>query len=483
MKFLSVLLFTMIGVAACGTAQSPTAMVPIHTQTTTATPIPPTPTPEGHAPAIVHLEDQSISDGERFPKIQMEEHVIDEDHATYEIDWQISGNDELELFFTGSNLYVTLPNDDWTGSERLRFEACDPTGLCDTKEVWFTVRAENDAPVIGAVGQIIMPGEVFAEIDLDDLVDDEESEDIDLTWNVSGNIDLGVNIDERIVRIELPDPEWIGRETIRFEACDPEGACASKDATFWVMERTDTPCEVTYIGNAGFMITIGDNKILIDALYVGNPISSELAELLETARPPFDDVDLILATHIHDDHFNAETVVSHLQNNPGAIFASSPDVIDAVNTIADMQDRTIPIQLRHRVGEKAYLVVGEIGVEALFLDHGEGVLNLGYVITVDGRRLFHTGDMDPGTVTVAQLKRLGLPEEQIDIGFVPHFMLSDEALHAHILQGIQAKYIVAMHYQYSAPPPDYELMERYFPDAIVFHESLESWVLSGDTSQ
>ncbi|HEY44328.1 MAG TPA: MBL fold metallo-hydrolase [Anaerolineae bacterium] len=482
MKFLSVLLFTMAGVVACGTVQSPTAMVPTQTPGITATLIPPTPTPEGHAPVIIHLDDRSISDGERFPKLHMEEHVTDEDHAAYEIDWQISGNAELELFFTGSNLYVTLPNDDWTGSERLRFEACDPTGLCDAREVWFTVRAENDAPVIGVVGQIIMSGEIFAEIDLDDVVDDEENEDVELTWNVNGNIDLRVNIDERIARIELPDPGWIGRETIRFEACDPEGACNSKDATFWVMERTEAPCEVTYIGNAGFMITVGDKKILIDALFVGNPIPNEVAELLETAQPPFDDVDLILVTHIHYDHFNAETVISHMEHNPGAMFVSSPDVVDAVNTIADMQDRTIPIQLRHRVGEKTQLVVDEIGVEAMFLDHGGGTLNLGYIITVDGRRLFHTGDMDPDTVSVAQLKRLGLPDKQIDIAFVAHFMLILEEQHAHILEGIRAKYIVPMHFQYSAPPPDYELMESYFPDAIVFHESLEIWVLPGDTS-
>jgi L-ascorbate metabolism protein UlaG (beta-lactamase superfamily) len=248
------------------------------------------------------------------------------------------------------------------------------------------------------------------------------------------------------------------------------------------MERTDAQVEVTYIGNAGFMITVGDKKILVDALYEGNPIPREVADLLETAQPPFNDVDLILATHIHHDHFHQDTVISHMENNPGAVFVSSPDVVSLVNQYSNLQDRTIPVQVHHRVGEKTQLVVNEIGVEALFLDHGGGTLNLGYIITVDGRRLFHAGDMDPDSVSVSQLERLGLPDKQIDIAFVAHFMLITEEQHAHVLEGIQAKYVVPMHYQFTYPVPDYDLMESYFPDAIVFHESMENWVLTGTSS-
>jgi L-ascorbate metabolism protein UlaG (beta-lactamase superfamily) len=128
------------------------------------------------------------------------------------------------------------------------------------------------------------------------------------------------------------------------------------------------------------------------------------------------------------------------------------------------------------------LAVDEIGVEALFLDHGGGTLNLGYIITAEGRRFFHTGDMDPDSVSVSQLQRLGLPDKQIDIAFVAHIMLITESQHAHVLEGIQAKYVVPMHYQFTYPVPDYDLMEIDFPDAIVFHESMDSWVLTGSSS-
>jgi hypothetical protein len=66
---------------------------------------------------------------------------------------------------------------------------------------------------------------------------------------------------------------------------------------------------------------------------------------------------------------------------------------------------------------------------------------------------------------------------EIDVAFVPHFMLSLEESHAHVIDGIAAKYIVPMHFQFTAPPPDYESMATYFPDAIVFRAQMESWAL------
>jgi L-ascorbate metabolism protein UlaG (beta-lactamase superfamily) len=232
-----------------------------------------------------------------------------------------------------------------------------------------------------------------------------------------------------------------------------------------------------YVGNAGFMITVGDKKILVDALFRGEPIPRAVAELLDAAAPPFDNVDLILATHVHRDHFDAERVFNHLEHNPNAVFISSDDVIDDVLAIGDVSHQTIAIRLPRRVGARTNLVVNGIGVEAMFMDHGGGMQNLGFVVTVNGRRFFHTGDMDPESVSVTALQGLGLPEKQIDIAFIAHFMLITEEQHAHILEGIQAAYVVPMHYQFTYPVPDYELMETYFPDAIVFHESLESWVL------
>ncbi len=499
-----ILILVGAGVAGCGAAPAPDQVAVEPTATTrptqapTATTIPPSPTPEptdtvaptvtsispaptpaqvGHAPLIVNLEDQSISDLERFPKLKLVEFVTDQDHKADEIDWQISGNDQLGLRVIGGNLIVSLPLPDWTGSETLRFEACDPDKLCDTQDVAFTVREENDAPVVSVGGQIIMSGETFADLALDNFVSDEESAAEELTWTVFGAVELGISVQDRLATIQFPDANWQGKEVIRFEACDPEGACGSREATFLTMDRSDAQAEITYIGNAGFMISVGDKKILVDALVEEPVLPSDVTEPLLAAAPPFDGVDLILATHSHFDHFSAEKVRSHLENNPEAFFVSPRDAANSVDQIADVQERIIPIQLQQRAGQRAQLVVNGIGLECIYLSHGGDILNLGYIITTEGRRFFHTGDIAPDSVSMSELQDYGLPDRQIDVAFVPHFMLITEEQHAHVTEGIQAKYVVPMHYQFTVPPPDYDLMASYFPDAIVFHESMESWTI------
>jgi L-ascorbate metabolism protein UlaG (beta-lactamase superfamily) len=84
---------------------------------------------------------------------------------------------------------------------------------------------------------------------------------------------------------------------------------------------------ITYVGNAGFLISIGDKKILIDALFKGfegsYKLPQEVQDKLTLAQAPFDDVDLILVTHAHSDHIDPVMVLQHMQNNPDAIFDSN----------------------------------------------------------------------------------------------------------------------------------------------------------------
>jgi Cft2 family RNA processing exonuclease len=40
---------------------------------------------------------------------------------------------------------------------------------------------------------------------------------------------------------------------------------------------------------------------------------------IETAKAPFDKIDLILVSHLHLDHFHAQSVGLYLQHNPRAV--------------------------------------------------------------------------------------------------------------------------------------------------------------------
>lgn len=81
-----------------------------------------------------------------------------------------------------------------------------------------------------------------------------------------------------------------------------------------MMELDDIkPIKVTLLANSGFFVEYNGLKILVDGTPVEihgnfNGLSEEvLTDLLEGEKPLFRDIDLLLYTHFHRDHFSPET--------------------------------------------------------------------------------------------------------------------------------------------------------------------------------
>ena len=229
---------------------------------------------------------------------------------------------------------------------------------------------------------------------------------------------------------------------------------------------------VTHVFNAGFLITIGDKRILIDALYKGYP--EGILKPVVYSQPPFDGVDLILATHEHHDHFSPELVGRYMRDNPQTLFVSTRSAVDQLIAVdGSLRGRSTAIALRP--GESEQLAIKGVDLEAIYISHGMAdILNLGFIITVDGFKLFHTGDLSPDHVAVSDFQDYGLPGMGIDVAFVPHFLLTIKEYHAYILEGIQPRYTIPMHFPLENPP---EGIGERFPNAFVFGETMESWFL------
>jgi len=333
-----------------------------------------------------------------------------------------------------------------------------------------TATPENEVPVISIDSQAILPGETFATFELNQVVQDAESPDEEISWSFAGNEQLEVDFVEGVAHVSLPDENWVGSENIVFEACDPDGACSSAETRFWVMEKGDSELEVTYLENSGFLITAGDQKILIDALFYGS--HQDALDMIARAEPPFDGIDLILVTHSHDDHFAADLVVNCLAANPEAILVGPAEVYNAMpfGKEGEWYRRSIPIHLQE--GESRRLVVNDIGVEALYLFHGpENPVNLGYVITIDGYRLLHTGDWswpDP--------ERYDFASMQIDVLMILWGYLDKPDMHEIVLDFIQPKYLIPIHWTMRGTDV-FDIIGEYFDNAVFFRESMDSWVM------
>jgi len=240
---------------------------------------------------------------------------------------------------------------------------------------------------------------------------------------------------------------------------------------------------VTYIGNAGFLVTAGDKKILIDAIFKGYKgfyeLPENIREKIKLGQPPFDDVDLLLVTHNHGDHYDAGLVREYLTNNPKALLASTFQV---TATLADFSDRVKTFSPSKGKPDRKELQ--GINIEAIYLPHGATeagqteLLNYGFIVSVNGVKLFHTGDIDTQQFSFDEFRAYQLPEKKIDISFIQHFYLTnDPTERKFVLEGIRSRFIIPSHYHYTTPPLDTALVLRNYPDAVQFKEELQKWLL------
>lgn len=243
--------------------------------------------------------------------------------------------------------------------------------------------------------------------------------------------------------------------------------------------------DVTYVGNAGFLIEIGNKKILIDALFKGFEgdynLPQDIQDKLTSAKAPFNDVDLILVTHAHGDHINPDMVRQHMQNNPKAIFVSTKQLVDHMK---DSSNRSIGFNPTKEKSENK--VIQGINIEAFYLPHGPDsrIINIGFLISVDGANIFQTGDADFDQFSFEEFRSFNLLEKKIDLLFIQHYYLRGDSLSdKFIKEAIGAKYILPIHYHFTSPVFDSILVKQNYPDAILFNEELQTWHMPTKNSE
>jgi L-ascorbate metabolism protein UlaG (beta-lactamase superfamily) len=211
---------------------------------------------------------------------------------------------------------------------------------------------------------------------------------------------------------------------------------------------------ITFLANEGVMLSSSGTTVLIDALFGDGLrgygiVTPPVRTALERARPPFDRVSAVLATHIHNDHFDARSVLEHLKHNPGATFISSPEAIDKVRAADPAATRAMSARLiavdPPRAQRARVATLGAATVYALGLPHGprgEVPVNVGFVVDIGGRRVLHVGD---GDVPPAEFPAFRLGELGIDVALLsPHYLTRPE-LRDVVRRDIRPDTIVVIH--------------------------------------
>jgi L-ascorbate metabolism protein UlaG (beta-lactamase superfamily) len=199
---------------------------------------------------------------------------------------------------------------------------------------------------------------------------------------------------------------------------------------------------VTYLANEGVHID-GSCSVLVDAVLrdsLGSYARHDpgMQEKLEKARPPYDRVEAVLATHYHLDHWDPGAIAEHLAHNPEAVYASTPEATGMM-----------PYSVRERVkplwpadgASPVTLQVGATRIDALPLVHGNRP-NLAYRIHCGGLTLAHLGDADPSETNFARLLAAG----PVDVALVPYWWLLEPPGTTFVKDRWKPRHVIAFHF-------------------------------------
>jgi L-ascorbate metabolism protein UlaG (beta-lactamase superfamily) len=211
---------------------------------------------------------------------------------------------------------------------------------------------------------------------------------------------------------------------------------------------------VRYVANSGMLVTVSDRRFLIDA-----PIRDGISPYatstpverrqLESASAPYADVDAILATHWHEDHFSPEAVAAHLSRSPRTLFISSPEVVERLRKSAPGLPASQTRAVLPEPGRVEQVDIRGVPVRVLRIRHNPTrrvpEQHVGFLIGSD-TRVLHVGDADPAGDNFALLN--GLPS--VDLALLPFWYVLDEGNRRFVAESIRPSRIVAMH----VPPQD-----------------------------
>lgn len=247
------------------------------------------------------------------------------------------------------------------------------------------------------------------------------------------------------------------------------------------------PIEIQYLANQGVLIKGSSRQILIDGAfkkefdYLDALPDTELSKI-ENAQDNYSDIDIILTTHIHGDHFNAQLNGNHILNNKKARFLAPKETVTAFKEKFTDFDKiasrvtTPSISLYENKTIKLNgLEIKVIRVEHLGKSPWKEAESLIYLFTLDGKKIAHFGD---AKLDEESLKHLNLTNENIDVAIMSLWQLGPQQQKTIVDKYINPKQILAGH----IPPSNYSEAQKSiyqlgYKNVIALTEKLKTIII------
>ena len=189
--------------------------------------------------------------------------------------------------------------------------------------------------------------------------------------------------------------------------------------------------EIKYLANEGVLISAGNSRVIVDGIfkkefdYLDVLPNEELAKI-ENATSPYTSIEIILVTHVHGDHFNAQLVGGHLLNNTNCKFLGPNETVSKFKSdfanFNQISNRVTAITPDYFESQKVSF--NNIEIKVIRFKHfgnspWKEAENVAYLISIDGRKILHLGD---SKIDALSLAKFSLEKENIDVMIIPYWM-------------------------------------------------------------
>ena len=206
--------------------------------------------------------------------------------------------------------------------------------------------------------------------------------------------------------------------------------------TVAIQAQDFTPVYVQFLGNTGFLITSLDKKILIDAPFkVGSQWglivpTSETNSKIAGGSAQFSDLDMILISHEHQDHYDLSLLEDCIANNPDATVIVTPRLYEkAESGFTDfdaLNDRMFAPELNWK--ESLDTTFHEIGLRISKIKHhlpdASDTWNFSFLFDINGYKILKNGASSISDYS-GEYDALDYQNDSIDLAILHYFCLTN----------------------------------------------------------
>lgn len=235
--------------------------------------------------------------------------------------------------------------------------------------------------------------------------------------------------------------------------------------------------EQYFLANCGVFLKTPTASILVDGFCEETEffegLSSDTFDAMCNGDPPFDEIDYILFTHQHADHFDATRLFLYLQSRPiKGLFlpVSEPEALTEL--YAFLKEKNLPAMLPEgKNGARLECQIPDGRIRAIPVDHSgpeyQQVNHYALLVELMGRRYYFSGD----SIFTDDSQRNAIAAEPVDYAFFNPYHLNHPNGRA-IISAVQA----ACTSIYHLPPANkdfFRILSQAIKDAATYGDRIK----------